>query len=610
MSGRGVDSKLPAQPASGAVRAALQRVLASEAFRAAPQLSAFLSFIVGRALEGRGSELKGYTIAVEAFGRPPDFDPQTDPIVRVEAGRLRRALGQYYAGEGRRETLRITMPVGGYVPVFDAVEIAEETEGEPTLDQAFAREAGGEPRSAPETAAREDLAASRRWPVLAAATVAIALAMLAGWYLFPGSWHSGQPAPDGAGGSFETTSVPQGPASPQPHPPVSPSPHTPPASNLAVLAIMIPELPSDPVIAGLLQRFSVLLVDALVRFDDQVSIRVMPVGAAAPPDADYIFEMMVQQLGDDAEGFGRLTSLSDGRIVWTDFAGRPIKGGIEASELAEKARRLATRLAEPFGIIHADSRQFATSPGRRCMISAIDLRRTMTVFDHVAARRCLQALVEQDPGFYPAWAYIAMLAVAEYSQGFELQSEAPLDRALAAALTAVRLAPSSARALHAMMEALYARGAIEDALKAGREALARNPYDPDVLAALGARYVQLDRPADGLPLLERAIASSAGHPSWYDFYAFLGAYLQGQGERADNHAAMFMAEETPAGLLGRAMRAAMIGESAVKEDLLARLGRIAPVFATDPLQYLQRRGFGPAVSQRILAKLGVQPRPN
>ena len=102
----------PDDEAARQIRAGLGRVLASEAFRAAPQLSAFLSFIVARTLEGRRSELKGYTIAVEALGRPAEFDPQSDPIVRVEAGRLRRALTQYYADEGRDDPLRITSPVG------------------------------------------------------------------------------------------------------------------------------------------------------------------------------------------------------------------------------------------------------------------------------------------------------------------------------------------------------------------------------------------------------------------------------------------------------------------------------------------------------------------
>ena len=70
---------------------------ASEAFRGSPQLVAFLRYVVEATLRGEHDRIKGYTIAVEALGRAEDFDPQSDPIVRVEATRLRRAINRYYA---------------------------------------------------------------------------------------------------------------------------------------------------------------------------------------------------------------------------------------------------------------------------------------------------------------------------------------------------------------------------------------------------------------------------------------------------------------------------------------------------------------------------------
>src|SRR4051794_39676156 len=101
------------------IRASLARVTASEPFRNAPQLVAFLSYVVERTLAGAARDIKGYTIATNALGRPEDFDPQTDPIVRVEAGRLRRALDAYYGGEGHADPLRIVIPRGSYVPQFE-----------------------------------------------------------------------------------------------------------------------------------------------------------------------------------------------------------------------------------------------------------------------------------------------------------------------------------------------------------------------------------------------------------------------------------------------------------------------------------------------------------
>jgi tetratricopeptide (TPR) repeat protein len=100
---------------------ALEKILASEDFSASPQLSAFLTFAVKQTLNGQGPALKAYTIATEVLGRPPTFDPQNDPIVRVEATRLRRAIDRYYANHGAKDDLRIIMPRGGYSVTFNEV---------------------------------------------------------------------------------------------------------------------------------------------------------------------------------------------------------------------------------------------------------------------------------------------------------------------------------------------------------------------------------------------------------------------------------------------------------------------------------------------------------
>ena len=101
-----------------AIRSQLARILQSVEFRASNKQRAFLSFIVDEALAGRSSQIKGYTIAVSVYGRPEGFDPQVDPIVRVEAGRLRRALEHYYLTAGNNDPAHINIPKGSYVPTF------------------------------------------------------------------------------------------------------------------------------------------------------------------------------------------------------------------------------------------------------------------------------------------------------------------------------------------------------------------------------------------------------------------------------------------------------------------------------------------------------------
>ena len=75
-------------PTSEQIRSAVEHIVAGPAFRRSPQLVAFLHFLVESALSGRAEHIKSYTIGVEALKRGERFDPQTDPIVRVEAARI------------------------------------------------------------------------------------------------------------------------------------------------------------------------------------------------------------------------------------------------------------------------------------------------------------------------------------------------------------------------------------------------------------------------------------------------------------------------------------------------------------------------------------------
>lgn len=101
------------------VNTQLERILASPNFRHASVLSRFLKHIVIETLEGRGHELKEYTIAVTALMKESDFNPQIDSIVRIHAGRLRRALREYYQSEGLHDPIVIIVPKGSYVPIFE-----------------------------------------------------------------------------------------------------------------------------------------------------------------------------------------------------------------------------------------------------------------------------------------------------------------------------------------------------------------------------------------------------------------------------------------------------------------------------------------------------------
>jgi hypothetical protein len=96
----------------------LERVLQSQTLHGSESLKAFLRFVVLRAVDHHESQLKEYTIATEVFGRNNAYDPRTDSVVRVQAGRLRTKLHEYYATEGLHDRVVIDLPKGHYTPSF------------------------------------------------------------------------------------------------------------------------------------------------------------------------------------------------------------------------------------------------------------------------------------------------------------------------------------------------------------------------------------------------------------------------------------------------------------------------------------------------------------
>lgn len=92
----------------------LGRLLASPSFRARKLIKRFLQYSVQETLAGRGDQLSQYTIAIHALGKPKDFSPVFNPVVRIEAGRLRKLLEDYYAAPPPGSTMSISIPRGGY----------------------------------------------------------------------------------------------------------------------------------------------------------------------------------------------------------------------------------------------------------------------------------------------------------------------------------------------------------------------------------------------------------------------------------------------------------------------------------------------------------------
>jgi TolB-like protein len=163
------------QPSAAEVRAHLEALLHDAALAISDRNRRFLAYIVEETLAGRGDRIKAYNVALTAFDRTDDFDPQTDPIVRIEASRLRRALEHYYLTAGKTDPLRIEIPKGSYVATFGYAE------PDPAATQEIERAHSAEP--VPQAIQRPRILPMRKPPVWWIASVTAVLLLLLAWLL-------------------------------------------------------------------------------------------------------------------------------------------------------------------------------------------------------------------------------------------------------------------------------------------------------------------------------------------------------------------------------------------------------------------------------------------
>ena len=508
-------------------RAALEHMAISEAFRGSPQLVAFLRHVVEATLRGAGDRIKGHTIAVEALGRAENFDPQADPIVRVEAMRLRRALGRYYANGGKCDPVLIDLPLGSYVPAFHRNTIVALPDVAPPAGQA----------ETPVAVPSAHVATSSRLRAFASA----ASLVIAGAAIYAGLdfWFD-----------FNTPKPQSPPQVAQVRAAESGARHV---SAYPVIYVGAFQAVGD---AGgtqaVAEQLRAKLRDALARFDE------LAIVSGAPPEGDrrtiagdgrpgrYALTGSVEAGG---AGLIRvsvsLSDVADDRIAFARTF-QQLRSEVEAGS-AEDAivREVAVALAQPYGIIHAreQAAQMGTAvgdPRYRCLLDSYDYWRTYDFAQHARVRDCLERATAADPGFALGYSALAGIVLQDHRRGINLRAgdAPPLERALRAARRAIELRPGSARAHETLMDVHFLRGEHALALVAGEKAVRLNPYNPHILARYGARLVSLGEVEKGAGYLREAASAGAVRPAWHDFFLFLAAYLLDDHRAAAIHAAI------------------------------------------------------------------------
>ncbi|MFF0923023.1 hypothetical protein ACFYE8_25380 [Rhizobium leguminosarum] len=478
-------------------RSEAERLLADPRLHVSDRHRAFLRYIVDARFEGRSDTIKAYSIAIDVFHRPASFDPSSDPIVRIEATRLRESLQKYYAQIADEPGARLDIPRGRYVPVF--VE----------RDQPPCPEGDGEhqvvdlPAEAPREAASRPVSGKWRHAMISgAALVAVAV--------------TGSLAYNAASPTLLDTQKP-------------------------FVALSINALQQDKAAGEAVMED---LAVSIARFGT-VRLKSGASGSRVPidPMEQNLYDIKMRYAEDESSVslWWQVSDAASGEAVWTDEERRPVAAGSRDEAMRDLVFAVSRRLARPAGIINAIELRRnlpASTIGNLCVLRGEFAVEQRDAAGLKAARSCLAATIAADPTDADAMATLARVYVWI---GRATGDDSYFGRGLELANRAATLSPSSPRAALAQLGVQYQLGQNEISIAAGRRGVALNPENADLLAKLSMVVFLTGHWEEGVQLARQA-AEIAGQPIRdASFVLILDEYRQERYAQA-----VFLARQVPA----------------------------------------------------------------
>ncbi|MCT8974686.1 tetratricopeptide repeat protein [Microbaculum marinisediminis] len=577
----------PSGPSPDEVRVELERILTNPDLQASERRRAFLRYIVEETLSGRADRLKGFSVAIAVFGRDETFDSQTDPVVRLEARRLRRDLDSYYVDAGSHDPVRISIPKGSYVPHFEWHEPALAPNATPA-------EAGGrtkEPGVGETTGKPDDTAASGRGrrPVLLIAAImfAILAAAIAGWMLMK-RMAGVEPI-----ASADTVNQP------------------------AVVVLPFEALGDSETNRYLATGISQELIGDLMLFPG-FRIYTFPasqekdIRAAGPTELGrdlgvaYVVSGSVRAEAEEVRVATQLTDAASGQVLWARAYERPLEPDALIQVQRDLSAEIATELGQPYGVVNSEMNVRLTTPqvsdmhSYVCVLRAYAFRRNFSSADFAPVLQCLEEAVRRDPAYSDAWAMLGWVLVDSGRIGIrgEDKRQEEYDRALQAVTRAATLAPNSPLALKALAAVNHYIGQYDESERLARMAVDLNPYDPEALAQLGWRLAVRGKFEDGIPILKRAIERSANPPGWYFVLVAIDLYLKGDFEQMLSVAERSAPDGRGVSQALIAIAAGELGKRDMARTALAKMSDYESI-SSDPASYFRRHGATDAITDAL-----------
>jgi TolB-like protein/Tfp pilus assembly protein PilF len=481
------------EPDQNAIREELGRILNSGPFAQSRRRQRFLEYIVNETLAGRGDRLKGYKIAVEVFDRPETFDPVTDPLVRIEAARLREKLREYYDTDGRNDPVVIELPKGAYTPhVAFRQQEAVDTGGRP----------GGVQRM--------------RWRVAAVALIALLAAAGAWLYGHPWAERQEEIVADRA------ADTPKGPA-------IAVLPFT----NLS--GDPKQDYFSDGLTEDILTELSgardlrVIARNTTFQYKGK-AVDVRKLGQEL--NVRYVLEGSARRSDDSLRVSAQLIDTGTGAHIWAERYDREMADVLLVQD--EIVTQIVAKIAGSYGAIERNDAKAALrkSPDE---IEAYDLvlrahdimQWDWTPANFGAARAALNQAIALDPSNPKARRELAWLAVIGWV--FRLDDKpVPPEEITAQAAKAVTLDPTDARARMVAASAYFFTKQLDRFKHESDEALKRAPYDAEIIAVLACMLSASGDRERGVALAKKARALNADASiGWYHSTIYTADYLKG-----------------------------------------------------------------------------------
>ncbi len=541
--------------------AALEQLLSWPGLSRSPQLAKFLSYIVRAKQRGDDASIKAYSIAVDVFGRPQSFDPQSDPIVRVQARRLRALLEEYYAGEGAEAPVRFYLPVGRYVPEIRGRDSVESTE---TVTDSLP-EAEAPPPDASRPDRREPRAAWRRdWVIyVLLLIVGVGIVVALSQVLMPRPPRIDVPGYPSIGiAEFTVIAPPQG--------------------ELAGVAVNI---------AGL----AIELVTDLQLFDDILPTYIQG-GVPEVGGPDYHLTGIARLEAGLVQVTASLRRRGSDTALWSST--QSVRADQLQSSIDDISQAFAEQLGSHRGPLFADTnRWLADNPNIAggetvflCGLMFTQYRDSAEVEAAARARDCISSVLGRGVDALALAFRAGLLLDDVVATQLQIDPE-PLAEAGRLLAQALKLDATSSTIWREYARYLFRAGRLSESEAAYASALQLNPANLDAVAGFG-RMLSVRGPSlQGATLAAQALRGAVEPPHWYYMAPAVNALRVGNDREAIANAEKLAAGDAEMGATIAVVAAFRAGDVDVLNRYFAQL--------LDVTRY-RRFGILPVLRQRIL----------